>query len=87
LATVALLVECLSREARVQVAQTFGEAPVLSALEAAREREAQAAEALRRKLDMLAGLPYDDDARHETHLSGVAWLMRQRAANKLGSAV
>jgi len=38
---VALLVECLSRETRVQVAQTFGEAPVLSALEAAREREAR----------------------------------------------
>jgi len=32
-------------------------------------------------------LPEEGDARHETHVSGVAWLMRQRAANKLGSAV
>ena len=83
----ALLVECLSREARVTVAQTFGEGPVLSALEAAREQQAEAERALRRRMDMLAGLPDDADGRHETHVSGVAWLMRQKAANKLGSAV
>jgi len=81
-----LLVECLTREARVQVAQAWGEAPVLSALEAAREREAQAeADRARR----MSGWRFPDatDARHETHVAGVAWLMRQRAANKLGSAV
>lgn len=83
----ALLVECLSRETRVQVAQTFGEAPVLSALEAAQEADAREEQARRKRLDVLAGLPDDDDARHETHLTGVAWLMRQRAEGKLGSAV
>ena len=82
----ALLVECLSRETRVQVAQTFGEAPVLSALEAAREREAQAEADRARRLNAYR-LPEEGDARHETHVSGVAWLMRQRAEGRLGSAV
>ena len=32
-------------------------------------------------------LPEEGDARHETHLTGMAWLMRQRAEGRLGSAV
>ncbi|NMC35315.1 MAG: DNA cytosine methyltransferase [Veillonellaceae bacterium] len=33
------------------------------------------------------GEAVDGDARHETHLTGMAWLMRQRAEGRLGSAV
>jgi len=86
LATV-LLVECLTREARVQVAQAFGQAVVLSALRAAQEADARDEQARRKRLDMLAGLPDAEDARHEQRMAGVDWLMRQRAEGRLGSAV
>lgn len=81
-----LLVECLSREARVQMAQTFGEGVVLSALEAAREREAQAEADRARRLNALR-LPEEGDARRERELVWLARIQGERAKGPLGSAV
>jgi hypothetical protein len=79
-----LLVECLSREARVQVAQTFGEAPVLSALQAAREREAQAEADRARRMN---GWRFPDatDARREAERAWLERLMREPTRGRLGS--